>query len=148
MLVDTLQSLPATLAVFAVGITLHLSLFRFGEWDLWTVKFLTVFTTLYVSGVVLLLRQHTEDAISISTATSLVGKLILSLISGIWGSMLIYRGFFHRLCRFPGPFLARFSNFYVTGLGAKKFHLYEEVQQLHRQYGDIVRLGMKQPVML
>jgi hypothetical protein len=145
---DTLQSPAAPLAAFAIGVTLHLSLFRFGEWDLWTVKFLTLFTTLYVSGVVLLLRQHTEHAVSISTATSLVGRLILSLISGIWGSMLIYRGFFHRLCRFPGPFLARFSNFYVTGLGAKKFHLYEEVQQLHKQYGDIVRIGTKQSLVL
>jgi hypothetical protein len=59
--------------------------------------------------------------------------------------VLVYRGLFHRLNRFPGPFFARFSNFYVTSLSAKKLHLYEEVQRLHEQHGDYVRLGRSFP---
>ncbi|KAE8405503.1 cytochrome P450 [Aspergillus pseudonomiae] len=55
--------------------------------------------------------------------------------------MLFYRAFWHRLGGYPGPFLARLSNFYVTSLSAKSLHLYEEVRELHRQYGDYVRLG-------
>jgi len=60
------------------------------------------------------------------------------------GSMLIYRVFFHRLNRFPGPFLARLSNFSATGLSSKDLHLYEEVQKLHKKYGDVVQLDKKQ----
>ncbi|KAJ0418348.1 cytochrome P450 [Aspergillus carlsbadensis] len=55
--------------------------------------------------------------------------------------MLCYRAFWHRLSSFPGPFVARLSNLYVTALSAKNLHLYEEVQRLHQQYGDYVRLG-------
>ncbi|KAK5997675.1 Cytochrome P450 monooxygenase orf5 [Cladobotryum mycophilum] len=60
---------------------------------------------------------------------------------GLYSSMLVYRAFFHRLGRYPGPFLARLSNFYITAKSIKKLHLFEEVQKLHAQYGDIVRLG-------
>ncbi|KAJ5758202.1 Cytochrome P450 [Penicillium nucicola] len=55
--------------------------------------------------------------------------------------MLVYRAFLHRLSRFPGPFLARLSNFYVTALSGKKLQLCDEIQKLHQQYGDYVRIG-------
>ncbi|KAJ5510414.1 Cytochrome P450 [Penicillium expansum] len=54
--------------------------------------------------------------------------------------MLVYRGFFHRLGKFPGPFLARLSNLYLTMLSSK-LHLYEEIGKLHEIYGDYVRTG-------
>lgn len=44
--------------------------------------------------------------------------------------------------RFPGPVLAKLSNFYVTSLSAKSFQLYKEVEKLHKRYGDYVRIGM------
>jgi hypothetical protein len=56
-------------------------------------------------------------------------------------SILTYRAFFHRLSRFPGPFRARLSNLYATKLANKDEHMYLEVQELHRRYGDIVRIG-------
>ncbi|KAF7558005.1 hypothetical protein G7Z17_g333 [Cylindrodendrum hubeiense] len=62
---------------------------------------------------------------------------------GIYSSIIVYRGAFHRLNRFPGPFAARISNLYVTLLSIKKFQLYEEVQQLHEKYGDIVRIALR-----
>ncbi|KAJ5308716.1 Cytochrome P450 [Penicillium antarcticum] len=55
--------------------------------------------------------------------------------------MLVYRAFLHRLSRFPGPFFARLSNFYVTVLSGKKLQLCDEIQKLHHQYGDYVRVG-------
>lgn len=36
----------------------------------------------------------------------------LAFLMGLFGSMLVYRAFFHRLGRFPGPFAARLSNLY------------------------------------
>lgn len=35
-----------------------------------------------------------------------------AFLVGLYGSMLLYRAFFHRLGRFPGPFAARLSNIY------------------------------------
>ncbi|KAJ5166267.1 uncharacterized protein N7482_005048, partial [Penicillium canariense] len=68
-------------------------------------------------------------------------SLILYHILGIYTSILFYRVFWHRLNCFPGPFLAKLSNFYVTWLSAKKLQLFEEAEKLHRQYGDYVRIG-------
>ncbi|KAF7846282.1 hypothetical protein BT93_L4670 [Corymbia citriodora subsp. variegata] len=70
--------------------------------------------------------------------TSILGSLFLA---GLTTSILVYRAAFHRLNRFPGPFAARLSNMYPTMLSARKLQLYEEVDSLHKTYGDFVRVG-------
>ncbi|KAH7152666.1 benzoate 4-monooxygenase cytochrome P450 [Dactylonectria macrodidyma] len=136
-----LQSTQSAQAAFAVGVALHLFLFRFGEWDLATTK---IITTAFLSYVALgtglwqyFPAEYPSPLNGFAIASRLGGALILGLVS----SMMLYRGFFHRLRRFPGPFMARFSNFYVTSLSAKNLHLYEEIQSLHKKYGDYVRIG-------
>ncbi|KAI8163313.1 Cytochrome P450 monooxygenase [Colletotrichum sp. SAR 10_71] len=57
--------------------------------------------------------------------------------------MVVYRGFFHRLNRFPGPFLAKFSNLYVTARIWNRMHLHEDVKKLHEKYGDVVRIALR-----
>lgn len=61
---------------------------------------------------------------------------------GFFASLLIYRLYFHRLRRFPGPKLAAVSQFYAMSLAAKDMKLCQEIQKLHQQYGDIIRIGM------
>ncbi|CAG8020572.1 unnamed protein product [Penicillium salamii] len=58
--------------------------------------------------------------------------------------MLVYRTFFHRLVKFPGPFLARMSNLFVTVLARKRLQLHEEIHSLHSRYGDYVRIGPRE----
>ncbi|KAI0126220.1 cytochrome P450 [Xylariales sp. AK1849] len=60
------------------------------------------------------------------------------------GSVLLYRGHFHRLGSFPGPYLARLSSFYAVIKATKhdKYHLH--LLALHQQYGDVVRVGPRQ----
>lgn len=128
------------LSAFAVGIGLHIFLFRRGEWDLTTVGILGIATLLYVSTVISFVSLD-RDRSNVLDAVQHANIIAISTVAGIFGSMVLYRGFFHRLCRFPGPFLARLSNFYVTSLTAKNMQLFLEVQKLHQQYGDIVRLG-------
>lgn len=53
---------------------------------------------------------------------------------------IVYYRYFHPLSKYPGPFLASFSNLW------KAYHLYklrmpEDLQQLHGVYGDVVRVG-------
>ena len=60
---------------------------------------------------------------------------------GLVASMVVYRGFFHRLCRFPGPFLARISKFYTVTTAAKSIQQHVNYSELHAQCGDFVRVG-------
>lgn len=57
------------------------------------------------------------------------------------GSILVYRAFFHRLRPFPGPFNARLSRFYAFHEATKTIRGCEDIQELHEQYGDFVRVG-------
>jgi hypothetical protein len=58
-------------------------------------------------------------------------------------SILVYRAFFHRLGPFPGPFNARLSRFYAFHKATKTIRGCEDIQKLHEQYGDFVRVGTK-----
>lgn len=48
---------------------------------------------------------------------------------------------FHPLARYPGPTLCKVSKLWIAYLAGteRKIHLY--MQQLHQQYGEVVRIG-------
>ncbi|TFK45830.1 cytochrome P450 [Heliocybe sulcata] len=60
--------------------------------------------------------------------------------TGLFSSILLYRAFFHPLRAYPGPLPARLTAFWSMSVSARanKWHL--KVQELHRQYGDFVRI--------
>lgn len=125
-------------ACFAAGVFLHLTVFRYGEWDAHS------FTLLEVAAVVqIILSLFAHEVFSESTIGSIqhVTFWASAAIAGLFSSMVLYRAFFHRLHRFPGPFLARLSTFYMTYLSFKRGQIYSDVQDLHRKYGDYVRVG-------
>ena len=66
--------------------------------------------------------------------------LVLSYGVSLFISIAVYRLFFHRLRKFPGPVGARVSKFWHVGklLGRPNFKVLDE---LHQQYGDFVRTG-------
>lgn len=49
--------------------------------------------------------------------------------------MLANIAFFHRLSRFPGPFLARLGNFYIMARVLRTHQEYSVLQSLHNKYG-------------
>lgn len=126
---------------FVTGVLIHIFLFRRGEWDLATIKILSTFCggqLIAAYGLVHFVpAYHAAPMLAVWD----VGAFALWLALGVTTSILTYRAFFHRLNKFPGPFAARLSNLYPTALSAKNLHLYDEVQKLHQQYGDYVRLG-------
>ena len=67
--------------------------------------------------------------------------LVACYAAGLYGSMCVYRGVFHPLRKFEGPFLARFSNLYHSWLLVDKSDNYRLMTQLHQKYGEIVRTG-------
>ncbi|KAK9771404.1 hypothetical protein SCAR479_11883 [Seiridium cardinale] len=136
-----LSSWTAQWLAFALGSVLHIFLFRVGEWNTSTTKIIATFLAANLASILALPHYFPTIYPSHTTAVSTTASLGLSLILGIWSSMLIYRAVFHPLNRFPGPFWARLSNLYVTSLTAKNLHLYEEIQKLHNKYGEVVRIG-------
>ncbi|KAJ5772307.1 hypothetical protein N7520_002836 [Penicillium odoratum] len=122
------------------GVSTHVLLYRHGEWDL---KAPRVVINYAILTAVLASLEYlgTLEKLEIPTTPNWSLQLVAYHVLGIYSSMLLYRGAFHRLNKFPGPFLARLSNFYVTFLSAKNFHLYEETENLHRKFGDYVRIG-------
>ncbi|KAH6967869.1 cytochrome P450 [Ilyonectria sp. MPI-CAGE-AT-0026] len=129
-------------ASFVGGVILHIFAFRKGEWDLLVPHLTFAYAALFfgLSGWIL----HVQGTNTLENlAATFFSVILIGLfhVTGILTSMVLYRVFFHRLRKFPGPFLGRISNLYPTYLRAKKLHLYEEVEILHQQYGDFVRLG-------
>nr|P0DPA4.1 RecName: Full=Cytochrome P450 monooxygenase FCK2; AltName: Full=Cytokinin biosynthesis protein 2 [Fusarium pseudograminearum CS3096] len=133
---------PANYSLFFVlGVLTHVFIFRRGEWDLHVFNILQAFAVLESSLVYIVTRAVQAQGLSLWKVTTISSCFTLSTLMGLLISILMYRSWFHRLRRFPGPFCARLSNLYITFRAFKKNRLYEEVQQLHRRYGDIVRIG-------
>lgn len=128
---------------FGTGVFLHVSVYRRGEWDLIVPKLLSAYVVLFIGAVgwtqQKLNFQHQESLSSVIRAWA---WLSACHAVGIILSMGVYRLLFHRLRAFPGPFWAKVTNVYHTVLTAKKLHLFEEVEILHNQYGDFVRIGI------
>ncbi|TDZ14050.1 Cytochrome P450 monooxygenase FCK2 [Colletotrichum spinosum] len=146
---DILLSHEALGLSFLIGVTLHVFVFRHGEWDLEAQRIITVFS-LALAAVVTAAVATPLVAPKVSgpveparpiDAIRAAGVLFGVLTAGIYSSMMRYRGYFHRLRRFPGPFLARFTNLYVTCRVWNRLHLNEDVKKLHEKYGDVVRVG-------
>ncbi|KAM0335212.1 hypothetical protein ACHAQA_000254 [Verticillium albo-atrum] len=135
---DTLQR---NAVPFAFGVLAHVFVFRVGEWDLRTTKLLGAFLAVQGLLSVYLWKADVDGLTTVYQAWKVAAQLSFSFLAGIYSSLLIYRAAFHRLNRFPGPFAARLSNFYITRRSVKNFQLFQEVRDLHAQYGDIVRIG-------
>lgn len=131
-------NLPDGATCLLLGVSLHFLVLRKGEWDLAVFKILTAAAA---APLALTLCQVALQGMTFSSSLWRSYYLVGSLISGIYLSMLVYRVGLHRLNRFPGPFLARVSNFYITGVVCKKHQEFAELDKLHKAYGDVVRIG-------
>lgn len=83
------------------------------------------------------------SGLALSCSSSLVAAVIAP--AGYWSLLalftLIYRiSPFHPLAKYPGPFLNKLSKLRSVYIGHQgKQH--KHYQELHRQYGDVVRVG-------
>lgn len=126
------------LAPFALGVAVHAYLrrtrIRLDSYG-WTI------VGIYLSGFsALLCHSLFISRLPIAVAARRTCTAAALFNAGLYASILARR--LLRLRSFPGPFLARFSQFYALSLSVRsrnQFHL--EVDALHRQYGDFVRVG-------
>ncbi|KAH8203627.1 hypothetical protein TruAng_002157 [Truncatella angustata] len=75
-----------------------------------------------------------------------IGVSLLSggFVGGVVLSMVVYRLFFHRLRKFPGPVGAKLTKFYSASLAAKTVQYHKDVSQMHDRYGDFIRTGPRE----
>lgn len=127
------------LAAAATGLFCHNAIFIHGEWH----QQVTSLLGLHAAAITLVtLFEATYQGLS--PVSSFNASLIVVGTYGVFffASMIIYRTFFHRLRHFPGPVLARWSKFWhVFQCWDSRNHLLME--NLRRQYGDFVRIGMQ-----
>ena len=152
---DDMNTWTGSGIAFTCGVVLHTAIFRRGEWDTHSKRLIIATTFLYgaVTGLAVATYGFIDNddryddvpfATTLRTAASTVGIMLISVLVGLFSSILIYRTFFHPLRHFPGPFGARLSNAYQTWLYCRSWRLDVEVQKLHRVYGDVVRVGPRE----
>ena len=121
----------------SLGVLSHLCIFIKGEHHLRSPFLFRLY--LGLSGF-LLLVQISIDPSNVLSGLKTGSLLILSYASALFTSVIIYRVFFHRLRRFPGPPLAAVSKFYHVSkvLDAKQYLFLDKLRGV---YGDYVRTG-------
>ncbi|CRG89071.1 Cytochrome P450 3A13 [Talaromyces islandicus] len=122
----------------ASGVALHLLVLRHGEWDQSAPAIVSWYLAFVAIG--LLLPSVTQ----LHVGAGPLFQFLICHLAGLFSSIIIYRVFFHRLRKFPGPIIAGITAFYASYLSAKKFHKFKEIENLHQQYGDYVRVGPRE----
>jgi tryprostatin B 6-hydroxylase len=132
---SSIDSLPTWAAV--LGFLTHWTYFIHGEHHMQA----PVYACLLVAGSVaiyaLQLPRHSYNS---TEATKAGLQVVATYLGVLFTSMTVYRLFFHRLRRFPGPLGARISKiWHVWQVRGAQNHLV--LDKIYHQYGTFVRTG-------
>jgi len=122
---------------FILGIVSHLAYFIHGEHHMLAYQYFLasiMLPTAMATGLVFCGSNVIEAIKTVLEATT-------SYALGLFLSILIYRGLFHRLRSFPGPPLAKFTKLWHVWIASKNLRNFEEMDNLHAKYGTFVRIG-------
>ena len=117
------------------GIFSHLFFFIHGERDQQAPFLFCAYFFCYA----LLVVGHMHNGLQWAVALSSLITMAYSL--AIWGSMIVYRLWFHKLVAFPGPSMAGASKIWHVWRILKSPN-FLEIDKLHLEYGDFVRTGI------
>ena len=121
-----------------LGLISHHLLFIHGEHHeegpLWLGFCLLVQAVFLIAQIAIYKAQVREAVIALTW-------VMASFATALFGSILIYRIFFHRLRSFPGPFLAKTTKLWHVWKVAPKSDNFRQLDSLHHTYGDFVRTG-------
>ncbi|KAK4946002.1 hypothetical protein LTR10_014804 [Elasticomyces elasticus] len=124
----------ATLA----GVASHLFFFKHGERHLYPLRYLQ---SLLLACSIVTIAQTYHANLPVSTAVAHTTKYASLYLSGLYGSLVIYRLSVNPLNKIPGPYWSRLSKFYFVLRAAPKMNSHQVLLDLHRQYGHFVRVG-------
>lgn len=126
------QNIAAAIA----GAASHICYFNRGEHHFYGAMYVQAFTAAFVAAVIALSQQGQ----SLGEAIAQVTSIAFFYLAGLYTSLVTYRSLFHSLNKFPGPFGARISKFWLSAQ-LKDSDAFRKVQKLHEEYGDFVRVG-------
>ncbi|KAL4801865.1 cytochrome P450 [Aspergillus unguis] len=124
-----------------LGVLSHVSLFRTLPVDDYMYSLLGFYAATIVA---ITAASFYLTTFSILQTLLRVGSIASAFNLGLFVSIAIYRLFFHRLRRFPGPWLSKLTRFYDTYLAGKNVQYHEEVAKMHAKYGDFFRTGPRE----
>lgn len=136
----TLQLCLAGLA----GTSSHLGYFIQGEHHIQAPNIFRLY--LVLTCLVFFVEAYCERQ-DVQTTVLMATSVVSCYSIGLFSSLLIYRVFFHRLHRFPGPRLAKVSKLWNV-VKASKSTNFRLMEDLHDRYGDFVRTGTKKSLWL
>lgn len=124
------------IAAAVAGAVSHICYFNRGEHHLYGAMYVQVFTAALVAAVITLNQQGQPLGEGIAQVT----PVACFYLAGLYTSLVAYRSLFHSLNKFPGPFGARISRFWLSAQ-LKDSDAFRKVQKLHEEHGDFVRVG-------
>ena len=151
--VSTMQCSQQLAMVVVVGVASHLLWFIHGEHHMRTPAIFKVYAT--VTGVVFAVYAVYGPLLEMFGAPKrhMIAHLIyffslyLAYFLSLFTSIIVYRIFFHRLRRFPGPPLAKVSKLWHVFKVLHKDN-YVLLEEFRKKYGDYVRTGKQDSTML
>jgi len=123
------------------GVPSHLCFFIYGEHHMQAPILFRLYIVLFLILLYVEITVKEQDIFpGIKEAFKVFSTYVLSLLT----SILIYRKFFHRLRRFPGPVMAGVTKLWQT---AKTLDSQNHIllDSLYEKYGDFVRTGETSP---
>ncbi|KAF2458353.1 cytochrome P450 monooxygenase-like protein [Lineolata rhizophorae] len=127
---------PLLVGSAIAGVVAHLAIFIRGEWHLRVPRVVAGHVAL-VWAVWFFMPRLSENIVDRERTCAWI---FTSYLISLFSSITIYRLFFHRLKRFPGPKLAAVTKFWHV-FQARDSLNYLLQQELHKKYGTIVRTG-------
>jgi tryprostatin B 6-hydroxylase len=122
----------------ALGVSAHLTYFIHGERNNSSVRIFRSITG--GAFFVFVLALTTNKTIFKGLLRGLIPNF--GFLIGLTSSIIVYRLFFHRLRKFPGPRIDAISKCPAAGYAYSTGHYFKRLQELHDTYGDYVRTGL------
>ena len=132
-----MSSLLGQLGAFIVGVLLHVVYFNRGEHHLYATRYVQTFLVLLISAFAVLVGLLGYSQID---AITRIGAYSASFLSGLTASLLACRLVFSSLNKYPGPYGARLSDFWLSS-HLSKHDAFKKILHLHEKYGEFVRVG-------
>lgn len=139
ILIPSTMLLKQIIIAVLAGLLAHNAIFIRGEWHLRIPQIAVTHAFLWFCASVLVYSSDGDD-VSLGLAVSKASFLSTLYLAGLFGSMIVYRLFFHRLAGFKGPRLAAVSKFWhVYKVRSSTNHVL--MTRLYKKYGSIIRTG-------
>ncbi|KAK6954544.1 hypothetical protein Daesc_004511 [Daldinia eschscholtzii] len=120
-----------------LGVLFHLTIAQMGDVEDF------VYSLLAIMGLIMLgfVSFSVSLGSSLLSALTELSVLTATFNAGLFSSMIIYRVFFHRVRKFPGPLALKISRFSSALMVFKEAKYHKDVARLHDKYGDFIRVG-------